>query len=271
MTMFILNDLTEPFRMSVCPGFRVRCILGSAIDALASANPLLFDRSTTVTIELVASDMALTDATPRLMAAGANRALLGGEIIQFSRAVPLGNRRWRLEALLRGRGGTEAAVAGHAVGERFVLLDGQPVALDPAMIGTATGTLIAATGLGDATPVEAAITLQGITRRPLSPVHRHALTLPDTSLELAWTRRARGAWGWLDGVDAPLHEQSEAYLVTYGPLAAPAAIWEVSSASLTIDAAQKAALTAALPGESFRIRQQGTYALSEPLVLATLT
>ncbi len=250
---------------------RSRCILGTAIEALAPASPLLFDRSATITVELIANDMALTDATPRLIAAGANRALLGGELIQFARAVPLGNRRWRLEALLRGRGGTEAAVAGHGVGERFVLLDGQPAALDPAMVGTATGTVIAATGLGDSAPVESPIALQGITRRPLSPVHGHALTLPDNSLELAWTRRARGAWGWLDGVDAPLHEQAEAYLVTFGPLTAPAAIWQVTSPGLTIDAAQRTALSSSLPGESFRVRQQGTYALSEPLVLATLT
>ena len=250
---------------------RNRCILGAAAEALAPANPLLFDRSAAVTIELVANDMVLNDATPRLLAAGANRALLGGELIQFCHAVPLGNRRWRLEGLLRGRGGTEAAIEAHSAGERFVLLDGQPVELDPIKVGTTDGALIAATGLGDATAVEAPIALQGITRRPLSPVHGHALLQADNSLELAWTRRARGAWDWLDGVDAPLHEQAEAYLVTYGPLAAPAAIWEVSAPSLIIDAAQRAALAASLPGECFRVRQQGTYALSKPLVLATLT
>ena len=104
---------------------RSRCILGAAVDVLAPANPLLFDRSATVTVELIASDMALSDATARKLGEGANRALLGGELLQFARAVPLGNRQWRLEALLRGRGGTESAVAGHSTGERFVLLDGQ--------------------------------------------------------------------------------------------------------------------------------------------------
>ena len=250
---------------------RSRSILGTSIGALAASNPLLFDRSNTVTVELLASDMALTDATPRLLSAGSNRALLGGELIQFSHVVPLGDRRWRLEGLLRGRGGTESAVASHSVGERFVLLDGQAIALDSAKLGSAAGTLIAATGLGDTAPVEASIALQGITRRPLSPVHGRARTLADNSLELTWTRRARGAWTWLDGVDAPLHEQAEVYLVTYGPLSAPLALWEVTSPGLTIDAAQRADLAASLPGECFRVRQQGTYALSEPLVLATLT
>ena len=250
---------------------RSRATLGSSIDVLAPANPALFDRSNTVTVELAASDMTLTDATPRLLAAGSNQALLGGELLQFSRAVPLGGRRWRLEDLLRGRGGTESAVASHSAGERFVLLDGQAVELDSAKVGSATGTLIAATGLGDVAPVEASIALQGISRRPLSPVHGRARTLVDNSLELTWTRRARGAWDWLDGVDAPLHEQAEAYLVTYGPLSAPATLWEVTTPSLTIDAAQRTGLASSLPGESFRVRQQGTYALSEPIVLATLT
>ncbi len=250
---------------------RSRCVLGSAVDALPVANPLLFDRSATVTVELVAADMMLSDATPQMLSAGANRALLGSELVQFARAVPLGDRRWRLEALLRGRGGTESSVAGHAIAERFVLLDGKPIALDPAMVGTAAGTIIAAAGLGDAVPVESTIALQGITRRPLSPVHPRAVTLADNSLELVWTRRARGTWGWLDGVDTPLHEQAESYLVTYGPLDAPLATWEVAAATLTIDPVQRTALAADLPGEKFRVRQQGTYALSEPLVLATLT
>src|SRR3546814_15502306 len=63
-----------------------------------------------------------------------------------------------------------------------------------------------------------------ITLRPLSPVHGWARTLADGTLELRWTRRARGAWLWSDGVDAPLHEQSERYQVGFGPVAAPVAL-----------------------------------------------
>ena len=59
--------------------------------------------------------------------------------------------------------------------------------------------------------------------------------------------------------------------MTYGPLVAPLATWEVAATTLTIDPAQRITLAASLPGEKFRVRQQGTYALSEPLVLATLT
>ena len=256
--------------LSLGPSGRSRSLIGVAIDALPVANPLVFDRTSTLTVALAASDMALDDASPRLMASGSNRALIGNEIIQFARAVPLGSDRWRLDGFLRGRGGTESAIAGHAIGDRFVLLDGQAVSLDPVKVGIASGTLIAAVGLGDSTPVESPIALQGITQRPLAPVHGVARQLTDGSLSLNWTRRARGAWTWPDGVDAPLHEQAEVYIVTYGPLAAPLAQWKIDQSNLTIDPAQRASLATALPGESFRVRQQGTYALSEPLVLATL-
>ena len=151
-----------------------------------------------------------------------------------------------------------------------MLLDGQPILLDPARIVASPATIITAIGLGDTVPVESGIALQGITRKPLTSVHPRAVTLEDGSLALDWTRRSRGAWTWLDGVDVPLHEQAEAYRVTYGPLESPLATWEVASTSLTVDAAQRAVLTASLPGEKFRVRQIGTYALSEPLVLATL-
>ena len=85
-----------------------------------------------------------------------------------------------------------------------------------------------------------------------------------------WTRRSRGAWAWPDGVDAPLHEQAEAYFVTYGPLNAPAAIWDVAEPHANIGAARRGQLAAILPGEAFRVRQRGTYGLSDHLVLTYL-
>ncbi len=249
---------------------RGRSVMGAAVGALPPANPLLFDRSATVTVELLGADMELPGATPRGLALGVNRALLGSEIIQFGSAVPLGNRRWQLENLLRGRGGTEWAIGGHTAGERFVLLDGAAVVLDPALVGSAADAQIAAVGLGDTAAVLSSIALRGIGQRPLSPVHPLATTLADGSLNLSWTRRARGAWTWPDGVDAPLNEQNEAYLVSFGPIHSPEAIWEVTTPQLTLSASQKAALSTAMPGEALRVRQRGTYALSEPLVLTHL-
>ena len=249
---------------------RSRATIGTTLDALPPANPLLFDRSATVTVQLLAPDMDLADASGRNAALGANRALIGNEIVQFCRAVPLGGGQWRLERLLRGRGGTEGAVGGHGAGERFVLLDGRPRALDPAIVGAAPATQIVALGRGDAEPVASAIALQGIALRPLSPIRPIARLAPDGSLGLGWTRRARGAWLWSDGVDAPLHEQAELYVVTLGPVASPLATWTTPQPQLVLSPAIMAQLSPLHAGQPLHVRQQGTYALSEPLLLATL-
>jgi len=247
------------------PTGRARTLIGTATDALPPGSPLLFDRSHSVTIALVADDLALSDATMRQLSMGANRALLGREIIQFASALPLGAGRWRLTGLWRGRGGTEAAIAAHQPGETFILLDGSGIALDPQAVGEAPGTTLAAIGLGDSIPVTAAIALRGIGTRPLSPVHGRAEFEPDSTLRITWTRRARGAWNWQDSAEVPLNEQTEAYSVTFGNAAIAIAFWEVTSPELLLDAASVSALNSAMPGGIFRIAQRGDRGISEQL------
>ena len=102
------------------------------------------------------------------------------------------------------------------------------------------------------------------------PVHPRRRLAPDGTLNMAWTRRARGGWTWADGVDVPLNEQSEAYQVGFGPAMAPLALWEVTSPEIAIAPSQLATLAAALPGGQFHVRQRGSHALSAPLLLGPL-
>lgn len=256
---------------SLGPSGRGRSIAGTVQVPPAAINPLLADRRSAVTIELLAQDMVLANATPAQLASGANRALLGEEIVQFTRAEFLGDRIWRISGLLRGRGGTEHAVGAHLPGERFVLLDTRVRLLDATLVGTVPGTEIVAAGRGDDDPVRSAIGLRGMTLRPLSPVHPRSNEQPGGSLHLTWTRRSRGGWQWLDGVDAPLREEFERYLVTYGPLDAPVSAWTVTTPEIDLDAAAVAQLRTALPGGAFHVRQQGSFALSTTLLIATLS
>ena len=249
---------------------RNRAILGTMALPLAPAPALVVDLLNAPEIELVAPDLALSSVSVAQLAAGANRALIGDELIQFARATSLGSSRWRLSGLLRGRAGTEWAIGGHVPGERFVLLDDAPVALDPTIVGDSAHSRIAATGLADAAPVIAPIVLPGTSLRPLSPVHGMVERLADGSLILRWTRRARGAWLWLDAVEVPLVEQSESYLVTLGPPAAPVAQWIVAEAQLAIDAAIVAALGVQAPGAVFTVAQRGDSAVSPALALGPL-
>ncbi len=252
------------------PSGRTRSILGHTTQILAPASAGLLDRKSRVIVQLAGADLALVNATLRQLAMGANQALIGSEIVQFARAVSLGAGLWQLDHLLRGRGGTEAAVTGHQIGEAFVLLDGSSLALDSAAVGQAAQAQIAAVGLGDTVPVVSGIALRGTTLRPLTPVQPRAARLADGSLRLRWTRRSRGWWTWPDGVEAPLHEQQERYEVILGPTAAPIARWEVSEPQLILTSAALASLAGTGTGQRFYVRQIGSYALSDPLPHTTL-
>ena len=248
-----------------------RGIIGHCIDPVPPSPALLLDRQGMIELQLVAADLTLSGATPSALAMGANRALLGSEIIQFASATPFGDGRWRLEGLLRGRGGSEAAaMAGHAPGTGFAMLDDRLTALDPLTVGSGAATEILALGLADSEPVTAHIINAGITRRPLSPVHPRAHFATDGALSLGWTRRARGAWAWLDSVETPLGEEAEAWLVGLGPVSQPLLNWNVSEPLLHLDATTVASIATAHPGQPLWVRQTGTYALSDPLHLITL-
>jgi hypothetical protein len=227
------------------------------------------DRLATLDVELVAADLALAGATVETLADGANRALIGGEVLQFAEAVSLGSGQWRLRGLLRGRGGTEtAAQAGQVAGAPFVLLDDRPIALDPAKLGSAAS--IAAIGLVDGEPVSAQIANPGLGLRPLVPVHPRKHATAEGGLLLEWTRRARGAWNWPDAIETPLNEQAEGYLVGLGDADDPDLRWELAAARLELSASLLAELAAGHAGKPLWVRQVGSFAVSEPLLLTLL-
>ena len=214
--------------------------------------------------------MSFVPATPDALALGANRLLVGDEIIQFASVEAVTARRWRLTGLIRGRGGSEAeAQAGCPAGSRIVLLDDDLVAINGAQIDSTTAQ-VAAIGAGDIDPVAVPIDRPGRARQPLSPVHPSAELTDDDALHLRWTRRGRGAWTWADGVDVPLIEQSELYEVGVGSEMAPLAAWTSSSPSFEIPADQLAAIPSQHPAAAVWVRQIGDYAKSPSLLLTTI-
>lgn len=96
-----------------------KSVMGRALSVLGNAR----DEASSVEIELIDKDQWLTSCDPEALGAGANLAVLGKEIIKFGDALPIAPGRFRLARLVRGCGGTEGAMAGHAVGDRFLLLD----------------------------------------------------------------------------------------------------------------------------------------------------
>lgn len=249
---------------------RTRSTVGATLVPLSGSPALVLERHAALEVELAADDMSLASAGPAALATGANRLLVGDEVLQFARAEQVGERLWRLSGLLRGRGGTEAAaVRGHDAGASIVLIDDSLVPLDPALVPAAETTGIAAIGFGDEAPVTAPLTNPGAGRKPLCPVHPRAAQTAE-GLELGWTRRARGAWDWPDEVETPLVEQGEAYRVGCGPVDAPFAVWSLGEPRLVLDGTAVAALAAAHPGSDLWVRQVGSFAQSDPLLLTTL-
>ena len=247
-----------------------RSVLGETLQPLSAMPSVLIDRQSSLEITLASPDQVLESRSLDDLAQGANRALVGEEIVQFGEVQHLGGTQWRLSTFLRGRGGTEhRSLIGTAAGAAFVLLDDRPLALDNAQLGQAEA--VAAIGLADTDPVTSAIVGTGNTLRPLTPVHPHVEGEPDGSLSLCWKRRSRGAWTWSGTVEVPLNEQAEAYEVGLGKPDAPSMSWQVSLPALSIETTVIGQLQSQHPGQSLWVRQIGTFARSHPLFLTTIS
>ena len=216
----------------------------------------LVDRVNAVTVALARPDMMLADADAGALDRGANLALIGDELLQFGRAVPLGGGRWRLAELWRGRRGTVAAAG--VPGDRFALLTADSVRvieLPLAALGTDVRLMAAGVGDGDAPPV-AAVPVTGASVLPPAPVALRWTAAEGGGALVRWTRRSRAGWRWLDRVDAPLAEESERYRVAIG-----ARVLVTEAAEATVTAAERAG------GVTVTVRQIGTFGDSAPAAI----
>ena len=248
-----------------------RSVMGLLTAPLAASPATSLEPASELVVDLAGDDLVLGSTTISGLTAGANRLLVGREIIQFLAAVQTGTRSWRLSGLLRGRGGTEAAAGlGHAAGTDAILIDETLIALDPAFIAETGATRIAAIGLADDMPVFATLEADGLSRRPPPPVHARRAIAPNGDWDLCWSRRARGQWRWPDFIETPLIEEQEAYLVGVGSIDQPLASWQVQSPRLTVEASVIASLVQSASQSPVWVRQLGTYGQSQPALIAHL-
>lgn len=174
------------------------------------------DRHNRFEVDLTHDDMALAGADWAAIDGGANVALIGDELIQFGGAEQIAPRRWRLFDLVRGARGTESAMGRQQRGDRFVLIEPDTVtAIDLPLSSLGSNVRVMASGIGDISgPVVANAAVRGNSVLPLAPVHLRTEPLPGGDILVRWIRRSRAGWRWIDGVDAPLGEEREAYRVT---------------------------------------------------------
>ncbi len=238
-------------------------VMGVTTATLGHGQSALFDDASIFEIELGSDSMDLENASDTSLQGGANLALVGDELIQFGRADPIGGNRFRLSRLLRGRRGTEWAMAGHAAAEPFVLIDAAALVPLEALTGLIGGEArVSASGVGDVTPAIAVLTVRGESLPPPGPVHLGARRLGNGDVAIRWTRRSRSGWAWIDGADAPLGEERELYrLAISGP--GFARTEELALPNFLYDAAMQAADGAA-GALAIAVRQIGDHGASRP-------
>jgi hypothetical protein len=185
-------------------------IMGVATNALPRAGAALFDTLSSLDVELVHDGMWLEGRDDEALVAGANLAAVGEELFQFGNVESLGEGRFRLSRLLRGRRGTEWASEDHAEGEPFTLITRETLATIEGPAGAEAHLL--ASGVGDVPEAAAASRTIGMEMlRPPCPVHLKACETPDGDLAISWVRRSRLGWAWTDGTETPLGEEAERY------------------------------------------------------------
>ncbi|MEJ0062412.1 MAG: phage tail protein [Alphaproteobacteria bacterium] len=238
--------------------FQVAATAGMALTALAAQAADYMDRVGSVDVQLIRGTLA-SCGDPELLN-GANAALLGGEIIQFRTATLLGPGYYRLTDFLRGRRGTEDAIAAHQVGENFIMLNSAAMHLLPLRAedrgrGYQYRALTAGQSLGGVLDTNFTSDLR--IWRPLSPAQLQGARASGTGSDLAlgWVRRARLNAEWTDLIDVPLDEAQELYdleIYDSGDIL-KRAVSGLTAASYVYTAAQQSADFAIVPA-SYRVR-----------------
>lgn len=239
-----------------------KAVIGTSLDQLGGAQTsALRDDMNRVTVTMVDPTCVLLSCDDEALAAGANLALLGEEYFQFAEARPEAPGTWVLSGLLRGRMGSEEAIADHAAGEPFVLIDPRRMVAVRLPLSAANSTVDyrLMSGLKTSSRLVNAFNL-----RPPSPVGLSARVDGNGALTVSWVRRSRSGWAWIDEVDAPIGEGREAYRVELqGQLGTVLA--ELSAPLVTLSANELAPLGSGAAAIS--VQQIGNSAASRPATM----
>ena len=206
----------------------------------------MFDEKNTVTVDVGAAALS-SWSRDEILAGPATGYLIGSELIYARTATYVSPGVYTLSGLLRGRRGTEWAIATHAASERCVAIPASGAGLRRVTLATtAIGApryykaVTRSTALSAATPE--ALTCAGVSQACFAPVDlRQADDGADHTV--TWSRRTRGAvrFAGSGGISVPLFEAAERYrvelydtgpaLVSTEDVTAPT--WSTTSGGLT--------------------------------------
>jgi hypothetical protein len=193
-------------------------VTGVCLNGLADRSSALFDHASALEVALDSPEMALASRPKLAILNGANLALVGNELLQFQNAELQESGTYLLTGLLRGRAGTQASQMGPSADQKFILLSrGDLASQAVAVSDVGTGALYKFVAPGTAiaeVPVQT-VQFEGRALKPLAPVFLRASQTDGGDIEVSWVRCSRTGFGWVDGADAPVGEDTLAFRITY--------------------------------------------------------
>jgi len=189
---------------------------------LAAAQSGLKDHGAPLRVKVYGGDLASAPWGDVLN--GANLAAIGDgsgdnwEVFQFAEAVLVAEETYDLSLRLRGQVGSDGIMpAEWPAGSQFVLLNGVPEQIDLALSerGLSRHYRIgpAARNYDDPSYLHMQAAFQGIGLRPYAPCHLRSLGAVGSDIAVSWIRRTRVDGDSWEGVEVPLGETVERYLL----------------------------------------------------------
>ncbi len=193
-------------------------VMGYATNALGSGITHIIDAANVLNVRLFSG--ALASVTQAAMFNGANHFAVGAqgrwEIIAAENCVQQSDGTWNLSNLMRGRFGSEHALASHAIGDGVVLLDRSAVrfvGLDVASLNLSRLWRAATNGQTIDSAAEVALAYSGENLECLAPIQIKGAKNAAGDWSIGWLRRTRLPVEPFSGIPAPLGESGESYEV----------------------------------------------------------
>lgn len=199
-----------------------RSTIGVTQTAMFAARPGLLDRGDGLQVKLTSG--ALESIPLEQLLSGGNLAAIGDgstdnwEVFQFQVAELIDTDTFRLSGRLRGQLGSDVRMPDvWPAGSWFVMLDGNPRQLD---LPTSSRNVVhhyrvgpAGRSMEDSSYSHHIRAFSGNGLKPYAPVHLHCATNANGEKSFSWIRRTRIMGDGWDGLEVPLGEEIESYLV----------------------------------------------------------
>lgn len=185
-------------------------------------------------VDVYVQNGTLSSTTDAAVLNGANRCLIGDEVLAFANATLIGSRTYRLSRLLRGLRGTEHETDNHSEGERFVWTATLiPIDLPIQLLGQPLLFAIVAPGQSPSAVPAQEYTIVGNNRRPFAPLFLAGVRDVAGNLALSWTRRTRRVYAAFH-VPTPLEEATENYQIEVRASAGGSVVRTISVSGQTV-------------------------------------